>query len=45
MIVMVDNYEELLSGAKESERASVQIQVDRLVEEYFAEKNAVGENR
>ncbi len=41
MIVMVDNYEELLSGAKESERASVQIQVDRLVEEYFAEKNAV----
>lgn len=41
MMVMVDNYEELLSGAKESERASVQIQVDRLVEEYFSEKNAV----
>ncbi len=41
MMVMVDNYEELLSGAKESERAGVQIQVDRLIEEYFAEKNAV----
>ena len=36
MIVMVDNYEELLSGAKESERAYVTIQVDRLIEEYFA---------
>ena len=33
MIVMVDNYEELLSGAKESERAYVTIQVDRLIEE------------
>lgn len=41
MIVMVDNYEELLSGAKESERAYVTIQVDRLIEEYFAEKKAV----
>lgn len=41
MVVMVDNYEELLSGAKESERAFVTIQVDRLIEEYFSEKNAV----
>ena len=41
MVVMVDNYEELLSGAKESERAYVTIQVDRLIEEYFAEKKAV----
>lgn len=41
MVVMVDNYEELLSGAKESERANVTIQVDRLIEEYFAEKKAV----
>ncbi len=41
LIVMVDNYEELLSGAKESERAYVTIQVDRLIEEYFAEKKAV----
>ncbi len=41
MIVMVDNYEELLSGAKESEKAYVTIQVDRLIEEYFAEKKAV----
>lgn len=41
MVVMVDNYEELLSGAKESERAYVTIQVDRLIEEYFSEKNAV----
>ncbi len=41
MLVAVDNYEELLSGAKESERANVTIQVDRLIEEYFAEKKAV----
>ena len=41
MVVMVDNYEELLSGAKESERANVTIQVDRLIEEYFSEKKAV----
>lgn len=41
MIVMVDNYEELLSGSKESEKAYVTIQIDRLLEEYFTEKNAV----
>lgn len=41
MVVLVDNYEELLSGAKESERANVTIQVDRLVEDFFAEKKAV----
>ncbi len=41
LIVVVDNYEELLSGAKESDRASVTSQVDRLIEEYFYEKKAV----
>ena len=41
MVVLVDNYEELLAGAKESERANVTIQVDRLIEDYFAEKSAV----
>ena len=41
MIVMVDNYEELLSGSKESEKAYVTIQIDRLLEEYFTEKKAV----
>ncbi len=41
MVLLVDNYEELLSGAKESERANVTIQVDRLIEDYFAEKKAV----
>ena len=41
MVVLVDNYEELLSGAKESERANVNIQVDRLIEDYFADKKAV----
>lgn len=41
MVLLVDNYEELLSGAKESERANVNIQVDRLVEDYFAEKKAL----
>lgn len=41
MIVMVDNYEELLSGSKESEKAYVTIQIDRLMEEYFTEKRAV----
>lgn len=41
MIIMVDNYEELLSGSKESEKAHVTIQIDRLLEEYFTEKKAV----
>ena len=41
VIVVVDNYEELLSGAKESNRASVTSQVDQLIEEYFYEKKAV----
>ncbi len=41
MIAMVDNYEELLSGAKESDRASVSIEIDKMMEEYFAHKHAV----
>lgn len=41
MVLMVDNYEELLSGAKESERAKVTIEVDKLIEDYFSEKKAV----
>ena len=41
MIAMVDNYEELLSGAKESVRASVTIEIDKKMEEYFADKHAV----
>lgn len=41
MIAMVDNYEELLSGAKESDRASVSIEIDKKMEEYFADKHAV----
>ena len=41
MIAMVDNYEELLSGAKESDRASVTIEIDKKMEEYFADKHAV----
>lgn len=41
MIVMVDNYEELFNDSKESEKAYVTIQIDRLMEEYFSEMNAV----
>ncbi len=41
MIVMVDNYEELLNDNKESEKAYVTIQIDRLLEEYFTGKDAV----
>lgn len=41
MIAMVDNYEELLSGAKESDRALVTIEIDKKMEEYFADKKAV----
>ncbi len=41
MIVMVDNYEELFNDSKESEKAYVTIQLDRLLEEYFTERNAV----
>ena len=41
MIVMIDNYDELFNDSKESEKAYVTIQIDRLLEEYFTEKNAV----
>ena len=41
MIVMVDNYDELLNDSKESEKAYVTVQIDRLMEEYFSEKHAV----
>ena len=41
MIVMIDNYEELFNDSKESEKAYVTIQIDRLLEEYFTERNAV----
>lgn len=41
MIVVVDNYEELLSDSKESEKAYVTIQIDRLLEEYFSKMDAV----
>lgn len=41
MLVMVDNYEELFNDSKESEKAYVTIQIDRLMEEYFNEMNAV----
>ncbi len=41
MIVMVDNYEEMFNDIKESEKAYITIQLDRLLEEYFTERNAV----
>ncbi len=41
MIVMVDNYEEMFNDSKESEKAYITIQLDRLLEEYFTERNAV----
>lgn len=41
MLLKIDNYEELLAGERESERAKVTIRVDRLMEEYFSEKHAV----
>lgn len=41
MIVMIDNYEELFSSGKESDRAYIAMQIERLLEEYFTEKQAV----
>ncbi len=41
MRVIVDNYEELLSRAKESERSDVTKDVEKLIEDYFEEKKAV----
>ena len=41
MVIMVDNYDELLNDSKESEKAYVTVQIDRLMEEYFSEKHAV----
>lgn len=41
MLIVVDNYEELLSESKESEKGYVTYQIDKLLEDHFTEKNAV----
>lgn len=40
MLIEVDDYEELLSEAKESERANITGKVNTLIENYFADKKA-----
>ena len=41
MIISVDNYEEILSGEKDSEKAHIMIQADKLLENYFDEHNSL----
>ena len=41
ILISVDNYEDILSGEKDSEKANISIQIDKLMEEYFDEHNAL----
>lgn len=41
ILISVDNYEDILSGEKDSEKAHIMIQLDKLLEEYFEEHKAL----
>ncbi len=41
MIISVDNYEDSIGSVRESERNFISVQIDRLLETYFSEMNAV----
>ncbi|MCH5192400.1 MAG: DHH family phosphoesterase [Oscillospiraceae bacterium] len=41
ILISVDNYDDILSGEKESEKANISIQIDKLMESYFDEHNAL----
>ena len=41
ILISVDNYEDILSGEKDSEKAHIMIQRDKLLEEYFEEHKAL----
>ncbi|MDE7301926.1 MAG: DHH family phosphoesterase [Oscillospiraceae bacterium] len=41
ILISVDNYEELLSGEKDSEKAHIMIQADKLLENYFDGHNSL----
>ena len=41
ILISIDNYEDILSGEKDSEKAHIMIQIDKLLEEYFDDHNGV----
>ena len=41
IIVAVDNYDDIAGSNRESDKTFVTVQIDRLLEEYFKDKNAV----
>ena len=41
ILISVDNYEDILSGEKDSEKAHIMIKLDKLLEEYFEEHKAL----
>ena len=41
LLISIDNYEDILSGEKDSEKAHIMIQIDKLLEEYFDDHNGV----
>ena len=41
ILISVDNYEDILSGEKDSEKAHIMIQLDKLLEAYFEEHKAL----
>ncbi|MCL1789351.1 MAG: DHH family phosphoesterase [Oscillospiraceae bacterium] len=41
VLIMIDSYEEIFSGGSESTRASVMVQIDKLLEDYIQTTNGV----
>ena len=41
LIISVDNYDETLGNSRESDKTFISVQIDRLLEDYFSEMNAV----
>lgn len=41
ILISVDNYEEILSNEKDSEKSHIMIQIDKIFEAYFEEHNAL----
>ena len=41
MLIMVDGYEELISGSPESEKAHVSVQIDKLLEDFIGQTSGI----
>ncbi len=41
IIIMIDNYDEIMSGVRESEKAHVQVEIERLIEDFIEGSTAI----